>query len=197
MENIIKNSLHDSSAALDSFSKDETAISAVSNAGKALVKCFSDGGRVFSCGNGGSMCDAMHFAEELSGRYRLDRKALPASAISDPGHISCVGNDYGYDKIFSRYLEAHANKGDILLAISTSGNSGNVVAAAKYARKNDVKVICLTGRRDSSLGKIANIEICTPAGKYADRVQELHIKVIHILIELVERHLFPENYILL
>ena len=140
------------------------------------------------------MCDAMHFAEELSGRYRLDRKALPASAISDPGHISCVGNDYGYGNIFSRYLEAHAKSGDMLLAISTSGNSKNVVVAAEHARKNNIKVICLTGRKDSPLGKIADIEICTPAGKYADRVQELHIKVIHILIELIERGMFPDNY---
>jgi len=194
MENIVENTLHDAATAFDSFLKDKSTISAVSNAGDALVECFSAGGRVFSCGNGGSMCDAMHFAEELSGRYRLDRKALPATAISDPGHISCVGNDYGYSKIFSRYLEAHANKGDILLAISTSGNSENVVAAAKYAKENDIKVICLTGRKDSPLGQISDIEICTPAGKYADRVQELHIKVIHILIELVERSMFPENY---
>jgi D-sedoheptulose 7-phosphate isomerase len=192
MENIVKNTLHDAAAALDSFLKD--AISAVSNAGGSLVECFSAGGRVFSCGNGGSMCDAMHFAEELSGRYRLDRKALPATAISDPGHISCVGNDYGYSKVFSRYLEAHANRGDILLAISTSGTSENVLEAAKYAIKTGIKVICLTGRRNSLLGQISNIEISTPAGKYADRVQELHIKVIHILIELVERSMFPKNY---
>ncbi len=190
----MNNTLRDASAALDSLLKDDVALSAVSNAGKALVECFSAGGRVFSCGNGGSMCDAMHFAEELSGRYRLDRKALPASAISDPGHISCVGNDYGYGKIFSRYLEAHARNGDILLAISTSGNSENVVAAAEYARENNIIVISLTGRVNSSLGKIANIDIRTPAGEYADRVQELHIKVIHILIELVERSMFPENY---
>lgn len=194
MENIVKNTLTEASAALESFLKDETAIAAVSNAGKALVKCFSTGGRAFSCGNGGSMCDAMHFAEELSGRYRLDRRALPASAISDPGHISCVGNDYGYNKIFSRYLEAHAKKGDILLAISTSGTSNNVVVAAEYARENDINVIGLTGRKKSPLGEMADIEICTPAGEYADRVQELHIKVIHILIELVERSMFPAQY---
>lgn len=194
MENLVENTLHVAAAALDSFLKNKTAISAVSNSGKALVKCFSAGRRVFSCGNGGSMCDAIHFAEELSGRYRLDRKALPASAISDPGHISCVGNDYGYSKIFSRYLEAHAKIGDVLLAISTSGNSKNVVAAAEYAKANDIKVIGLTGKKRSSLGEIADIEICTPVGEFADRVQELHIKVIHILIELVERSMFPENY---
>ncbi len=194
MENIVKKTLRDAATALDSFLKNKKAISAVSNAGKALVECFSNGGRAFSCGNGGSMCDAIHFAEELSGRYRLDRKALPASAISDSGHISCVGNDYGYSKIFSRYLEAHAKKGDVLLAISTSGTSRNVILAAEYAKKNDIKVIGLTGRNGSPLGEIADIEICTPAGEYADRVQELHIKVVHLLIELVERAMFPENY---
>ncbi len=195
MEDIVKNTIFEAAAALDLFLKDKMAISAVSNAGKSLVECFSTGGRVFSCGNGGSMCDAMHFAEELSGRYRLDRKALPASAISDPGHISCVSNDYDYSKIFSRYLEAHAKKGNILLAISTSGTSNNVVFAAEHAKKkNDIKVISLTGRKGSPLGEIADIEICTPVGEYADRVQELHIKVVHILIELVERVMFPEIY---
>lgn len=194
MENIVKNTLNDAATAVDSFLKNQVAISAVANAGTALIECFSTGGQVFSCGNGGSMCDAMHFAEELSGRYRMDRKALPASAISDPGHISCVSNDYGYNKIFSRYLEAHAKKGDILLAISTSGNSKNVVTAGEYARENKIKVIALTGKKQSSLGKISDIEICTPVGEYADRIQELHIKVIHILIELVERSMFPANY---
>ena len=194
MENIVTNTLRDASAALEAFLQDKRAITAVSNAGKALLECFSAGGRVFSCGNGGSMCDAMHFAEELSGRFRLDRKALPAAAISDPGHMSCVGNDYGYSKIFSRYLEAHAKKGDILLAISTSGNSKNVVLAAEYAKEHHIKVIGLTGRKGSLLGEIADIEICTPVGEYADRAQELHIKVIHILIEIVERGMFPENY---
>ena len=194
MKKQVENTLHEASAALDSFLNDKAAILSVSNAGKALIECLSAGGHVFSCGNGGSMCDAMHFAEELSGRYRLNRKALPASAISDPGYISCVGNDYGYKKIFSRYLEAHAKKGDILLAISTSGYSANVVAAAKYAKEMDIKVIGLTGKKGSPLSKFSDIEICTTAGEYADRVQELHIKVVHILIELVERAIFPENY---
>jgi D-sedoheptulose 7-phosphate isomerase len=150
---------------------------------------------VFSCGNGGSMCDAMHFAEELSGRYRDNRRALPAVAISDPSHIACVGNDYGFDFIFSRYLEAHARKGDVLLGISTSGKSANVIKAAEYAKANGIHVVTLTGKPDSVLGKLADIDIVTPGTSgYADRIQELHIKVIHILIELVERHFFPANY---
>lgn len=194
MNTIVRNSLLEASAALDAFLKDDEAIAAVSKAGKALVDCFEKGGRVFSCGNGGSMCDAMHFAEELSGRYRLNRKALPAAAVSDPGHLTCAGNDFGYDKIFSRFLEAHARRGDLLLAISTSGTSGNVLDAATHARDNGIRVVGLTGKPESPLGKLSDIEICTPAGQYADRVQELHIKVIHILIELIEREMFPKNY---
>ena len=140
------------------------------------------------------MCDAMHFAEELSGRYRLNRKALAAVAISDASHLSCVANDYGYEQVFSRYVEAHGRAGDCLVGISTSGTSRNVLAAAEAAKAAGVKVIALTGRPGSPLGALADIEICTPAGKFADRVQELHIKVVHILIELIERELFPENY---
>ena len=140
------------------------------------------------------MCDAIHFAEELSGRYRLDRKGLPAVAVSDPGHLSCVANDYGYEFVFSRYLQAHARPGDLLVGISTSGTSKNVITAANYARDNGMKVLALTGKRATTLGGLADLEICTPGGAFADRTQELHIKVIHILIELVERALFPENY---
>jgi D-sedoheptulose 7-phosphate isomerase len=139
------------------------------------------------------MCDAMHFAEELSGRFRDDRPAYAASAISDASHLSCVGNDYGYDQVFSRYVEAHGNAGDVLLAISTSGASRNVVAAARTARARDMRVIALTGRPGTPLESCADIVICTPGGRYADRVQELHIKVIHILIELVERQLAPAD----
>jgi D-sedoheptulose 7-phosphate isomerase len=171
------------------------AIDALTRAGEALVDTFHRGKRVFSCGNGGSMCDAMHFAEELSGRYRHDRKGLPAVAISDPGHISCVANDYGYAHVFSRYLESHGQAGDCLLGISTSGRSENVLRAARAAHELGMVVIAMTGRPASDLGQLADIEICTPGGTgFADRVQELQIVVIHILIELVERGLFPDNY---
>ena len=140
------------------------------------------------------MCDAMHFAEELTGRFRDDRPGYAALAISDAGHLSCVGNDYGYDQVFARFLEAHGRAGDVLLAISTSGTSKNVLAAAAVAQRIGVRVIALTGHAGTPLTELADIAIVTPAGRYADRVQELHIKVIHILIELVERHLAPGNY---
>jgi D-sedoheptulose 7-phosphate isomerase len=194
MNNHVLISLSEARSALDNLIANQTACRAIADAGLLLASTFELGGRVFSCGNGGSMCDAMHFAEELSGRYRLDRRGLPATAVSDPGHLSCVSNDYGYEHVFSRYVEAHARAGDCLLAISTSGTSKNVVAAAQAAKKLGVRVIGLTGRPGSLIGQLADLEICTPGGTFADRVQELHIKVIHILIELVERRLFPENY---
>jgi D-sedoheptulose 7-phosphate isomerase len=194
MNAVVVDTLREARSALDDLLANRSAIAAIGEAGRLIGLAFANGGRVFSCGNGGSMCDAMHFAEELSGRYRLDRKALPATAISDPSHLSCVANDYGYEEVFSRYIEAHGRAGDCLLAISTSGTSRNVLAAAERATAQGVKVIALTGRAGSALGDLADIEICTPAGRFADRVQELHIKIVHILIELVERELFPENY---
>jgi D-sedoheptulose 7-phosphate isomerase len=190
----IQQTLIDARAALDALIANEAACRVIDAAGTLLADTFRRDGHVYSCGNGGSMCDAMHFAEELSGRYRLDRPALGAAAISDASHLSCVGNDYGYEHVFSRYLEGHGRAGDVLLGISTSGTSANVVAAARVARQKGMKVIALTGKPGATLGTLADIEICTPGGRFADRVQELHIKVIHILIEAVERSLFPQNY---
>jgi D-sedoheptulose 7-phosphate isomerase len=193
MTELVSAALAESSAALEALRRNDEALAAISTAGATLAAAFRAGGRVFSCGNGGSMCDAMHFAEELSGRYREDRAALPAQAISDPGHLTCVGNDYGYERVFARYLEAHGRAGDVLLAISTSGTSANVLRAAETARARGVKVIALTGKPGTTLGTLSDVEVCTPGGRYADRVQELHIKVIHILIELVERALFQRS----
>ena len=194
LETHVRRSLEEAQSALQALLANTETITAIADAGAHLVRTFKNGGRVFSCGNGGSMCDAMHFAEELSARYRLDRPGLPALAISDPGHLSCVGNDLGYEFVFSRYLEAHAKKGDCLLAISTSGKSKNIMTAVDTAKKRGITVIGLLGKKDSPLGAAADIKIAAPAGAFADRVQELHIKAIHIMIELVERQMFPENY---
>jgi D-sedoheptulose 7-phosphate isomerase len=194
MHKTILAALNDASSAVARLIADEPTQIAIANAGQLLAAAFQSHNRAFSCGNGGSMCDAMHFAEELSGRFRRDRPALAAVAISDPSHITCTGNDYGFDQVFSRYVEAHGRAGDVLLAISTSGESKNVVTAATRSRELGLKVIALTGKRGSMLARTADVEICTPGGVYADRVQELHIKVIHILIELVERAMFPANY---
>lgn len=194
MDAIVIDTLREARSALDALLEKPATLGAIADAGRVLAETLDRGGRVFACGNGGSMCDAMHFAEELSGRYRLDRKPLAAIAINDPAHLSCVANDYGYDHVFSRFLQAHGRSGDCLLAISTSGASPNILAAAAAAKSQGITVIGLTGRVGSALGEAAEIAICTPAGRFADRVQELHIKVVHILIELVERELFPENY---
>lgn len=190
----IKASLEEAHNALQQLRTNTATLNRINGAAQALIKTFEQNGKVYSCGNGGSMCDAMHFAEELTGRYRKNRPGIAAIAISDPSHISCVSNDFGYDYIFSRYLESHARKGDCLIAISTSGKSKNVLKAAEAAKVLGVTVISLTGKENSELEKLSDITICTPAGEFADRVQELHIKVLHILIELVERQFHPENY---
>lgn len=190
----IKSALEEARDALHALLENRRALERIEHAALLLLDAIGSGNRVFSCGNGGSMSDAIHFAEELSGRYRMDRKGLPAMAISDAGHISCVANDMGYDQVFSRFLESHARAGDVLLAISTSGRSPNIVRAVETVKALGARVISLTGKTDSALGRLSDIDICTPGGAFADRVQELHIKVIHILIEMVERRLFPENY---
>ena len=194
MKETIRSALTDSRDAVEAFLQDDGKLSAVEQAAVAMISALKEGGTIFSCGNGGSMSDAMHFAEELSGRYRKHRAGLSAIAISDPGHISCVANDYGYEQVFSRYIEAHGKPGDVLLAISTSGSSKNVLAAAAYAREHGMGVISLTGKAGSELSALADVDVCTVDAQFADRVQELHIKIIHILIELIERSFFPENY---
>jgi len=158
----------------------------IAQAGQMMLGALRAGGKVLSCGNGGSMCDAMHFAEELSGRFRDDRPALAALAIADPSHLSCVGNDYGYEQVFSRYVEGLGRPGDVLLAISTSGNSPNVLRAAAAAKAKGIGVVALTGKDGGRLAPLADIEIRVPHHGYADRVQEIHIKVIHSLIQWVE-----------
>ena len=190
----VKNTLNEALGALQALIDDDAMLQRIAAAGQLLAETFAAGGRAFSCGNGGSMCDAMHFAEELTGRFRDNRPGYAALAISDPSHLSCVGNDYGYDQVFARFIEAHGRTGDVLLAISTSGTSKNVLAAVDVAHQRGMKVIGLTGRDATPLAESADIAIVTAAGRYADRVQELHIKVIHILIELVERRLASENY---
>lgn len=190
----ILNSLTEAQRALDQLINDTDSIESIHKAAQLLIKTFEHGSKVISCGNGGSVCDAMHFAEELTGQYRKPRKGLPAIAIADPGHLTCVGNDYGYVEVFSRYLDAHGKTGDCLLAISTSGTSKNVLQAVAKAKELGMTVIGLSGREGSPLTKLVDVSVCTPAGAFADRVQELHIKVIHILIEMVERNFFPENY---
>lgn len=168
------------------FMQDEKNLAAIAAAADTMIASIRQGGKIISCGNGGSMCDAMHFAEELSGRFRENRRALPAISISDPSHITCVGNDYGFDSIFSRYIEALGKKGDVLLAISTSGNSKNVIEAIRAAKDAGMKVVALTGKDGGIISTMCDVEIRAPHTGYADRAQEIHIKVIHSLIQCIE-----------
>ncbi len=186
-QNEILKQLNEAAELLNRFLSDPAQVQAINDAAQLLVERFKASNKVISCGNGGSHCDAMHFAEELSGRYRDDRPALAALAISDPAHLTCVGNDYGFDHVFSRYVEAVGQEGDVLLAISTSGNSRNVMLAIEAARKRDMKVIVLSGKDGGKMKGLADVEIIVPHFGYADRIQEIHIKVIHLLIGLVEQ----------
>ncbi|HAC24963.1 MAG TPA: phosphoheptose isomerase [Cytophagales bacterium] len=183
---VIIQELQQAASVLERVMTSPELLSKVEQAAQLMSASIMQGGKIISCGNGGSHCDAMHFAEELTGKYREPRQAIPAICVSDPSHISCVGNDYGYEHIFSRYLEALGNQGDVLLAISTSGNSANVLNAAEKARQRGMKVVALTGNSGGKLAALADVEIRVPYGGYADRIQEVHIKVIHILILLIE-----------
>ena len=174
---------------LTAFLADEGNFERIETAVQKIVASFQKGGKIIACGNGGSHCDAMHFAEELTGRYRNDRKALPALAISDSSHITCVGNDYGYDFIFSRFVEAHGKAGDVLLGISTSGNSPNIINALEKALELGMFTIALTGKDGGKIKDLCDLEIRAPKSDYADRAQEIHIKVIHSLIDGIENQM--------
>jgi len=190
MNKLITQSLQESQQVLADFLGNPEKIEAIEKAADVLVSALKKGNKILSCGNGGSHCDAMHFAEELSGRYRENRPALAAMAISDPSHISCVSNDFGYNYIFSRFIEGLGNAGDVLVGISTSGNSANIIEAVKAAQLKGMEVILLTGKDGGQLAGYGCHEIRVDHFGYADRIQEIHIKVIHILIQLIESKLF-------
>ncbi len=195
---------------LTNFIAREESVSSVGRAASMIAACFRGRGRVLTCGNGGSMSDSMHVAEEFAGRFRKNREALSAISISDPTHLTCVGNDFGFDKVFSRGVEAHGRPGDVLIALSTSGKSPNILEALRAAKKGGMTTITLTGKPHSPSAELADIDIWTiddriatnttedhpnqPRTIYADRIQELHIKILHLLVELVERELFPWCY---
>lgn len=191
MENIslITRELLESKKVLDSFLSDDSNLIKIDEAAQAIIASLQEGGKVIACGNGGSHCDAMHFAEELTGRFRGDRQPFAAIAISDPSHITCVGNDYGFEEIFARYVQGMGTERDILLGLSTSGNSPNMVRAFEQAKNMGMKTIVLTGRDGGKLAGIADFEIRIPHNGHSDRIQEVHIKVLHILIMLIEKQL--------
>ena len=187
---IIENSLHQAETALHEFISDPQTPVLMEKAVAIFKQALDKGCKIISCGNGGSLCDAAHFAEELTGRFRGDRRPLPAMAITDAAYMTCVGNDFSFDQIFARWVEAFGREGDVLLAISTSGNSGNVVMAIEKAKACGMKVVALTAKGGNKLSELADVAICTPRTPHSDRIQEIHIKVIHILIEALEDAIF-------
>lgn len=178
---------------LAQFMSDKKNLANVKQFVDLLVETFDEGHKVYSAGNGGSHCDAMHFAEEWTGRYRKDRKPMPALAFSDVSHITCTSNDYGFEHVFERMVDAFGGAGDVFVAITTSGNSQNLVLAAEAAKKKGMKIVGLLGKGGGRIAPLCDIPIVVP-GQTSDRIQELHIKIIHIAIECAERRLFPELY---
>lgn len=190
----IQTAFREAAATLDAFLKDPACVAGVERFAEAAAATLKRGGLLMSCGNGGSMCDAMHFAEEWTGRFRKDRSALPAVAFSDPSQLTCMANDFGFDEVFARSVEAYGKSGDLLLAISTSGNSPNTIRALEVAKRKGVTTVGLLGRGGGKMKSMVDIPIVVPLATTSDRIQEVHIKVIHITIETVERLLFPANY---
>jgi D-sedoheptulose 7-phosphate isomerase len=193
MEKFARQAFQDNLALINTFLENEKNFIHLVNIADDLAQCFMRGGKVLICGNGGSACDSMHFAEELTGRFRKNRKALPAIALTDPGHLTCVANDMGYDQVFARGVEAYGRSGDFLIALSTSGNSINVIRAVEQAHVQQMDTICLLGKEGGKLKGQATHEIIIP-GIHADRIQEVHMLILHVVIELLERMLFPDIY---
>ena len=187
---LVQAELTEARTVLDQFLADERNFTCIAEAAKLIASSLKNGGKVLTCGNGGSLCDAQHFAEELSGRYRHDRPALAAIALTEASHMTCVANDYGFEFVFSRFVQALGRRGDVLLAISTSGNSPNILNAAEAARAAGMKVVSLTGKNGGKLADLSDIEIRVPHFGFADRIQEVHIKAIHIMILLIEKLMF-------
>ncbi|MCG6201417.1 D-sedoheptulose 7-phosphate isomerase [Psychromonas antarctica] len=184
---LIKDELLEAEKVLQAFVNNEENLKNIEQAATLLADCLKREGKILSCGNGGSHCDAMHFAEELTGRYREHRPSYAAIAISDPSHLSCVGNDYGFASVFSRYLEGVGRRGDVLFCLSTSGNSENILKAIEVAKSKGIAIIALTGKDGGQMAGLADVEIRVPHFGFADRIQEVHIKIIHILIYLIEK----------
>lgn len=192
-QQVWQNCLSEAQKVIESFWQDPEQIKKCVKFSELLIETYKKSGTVFSCGNGGSHCDAMHFAEELTGRYRKDRRPLGALALGDSSHVTCVSNDYGFEYIFSRQIEGLGRAGDVLIGLSTSGNSENVIQAFLAAKKKGMKTVGLLGRDGGKLKELADLAIVVPA-QTSDRIQEVHIKLIHTVIETVEREIFPENY---
>lgn len=186
---LVKENFNEAQTVLNAFLANDSNIEAIVSAGELMTEAIRLGHKIIACGNGGSACDASHFAEEMTGRFRAERRSLPAIAISDAAHITCTANDYGFESIFSRFVEGMGNAGDVLLAISTSGNSSNVIKAAEAARDKGLIVVSLTGKNGGSLRTLSTVNINVAHHGWADRIQEIHIKIIHTLINFIEENI--------
>ena len=189
----IRNSYLTAFETVKAFVENEENIEKTEKISQELALAYKNGKKSLIAGNGGSNCDAMHFAEEFTGRFRKDRKALPSISISDSSHITCVGNDYGFDFVFAKGVEAFGQEGDFFFGISTSGNSKNIIEAVKMAKEKKLKTVALLGKDGGKLKGVCDYEFIIP-GETSDRIQEVHMMILHIIIEGVERTLFPENY---
>ena len=184
-----KSILNETGAVLEDFISNPENFILLEAAGNKIIESFRNGNKIITCGNGGSMSDAMHMAEELTGRFRDDRPPLPAIAISDPGYLTCTANDYGFEQVFSRFVEGVGKKGDTLVAISTSGNSPNILGAVMTARRKKLTVIGLTGSDGGKMAEFCDVTIRVPWSAHSDRIQEMHIKIIHALIQYIEENI--------
>ena len=189
----IRNSYLTAFETVKAFVENEENIEKTEKVSQELALAYKNGKKSLIAGNGGSNCDAMHFAEEFTGRFRKDRRALPSISISDSSHITCVGNDYGFDFVFAKGVEAFGQEGDFFFGISTSGNSKNIIEAVKMAKEKKLKTVALLGKDGGKLKGVCDYEFIIP-GETSDRIQEVHMMILHIIIEGVERTLFPENY---
>ncbi len=192
MRQQLLNAIEDSLKALEQL-KQPQAIAFIEDVADLLASSFKNGNKLIVAGNGGSLCDAAHFAEELTGFYRDKRPALPAIALSEPGHMSCVGNDIGFEFVFSRGIEAYGQKGDVFVGLTTSGNSTNLVNAFKTAKDKGLVTVAFLGKSGGKLKGCADYELIIEGFKYSDRIQEAHMAAIHMIIELMETLLFPSE----
>jgi len=193
MKNVWLKNFEDSNLVITKFMSSEALINSCMTFTDLLTECYQNNNKALSCGNGGSHCDAMHFAEELTGQFSKPRRPLGAMALGEASHVTCTANDYGFEHVFSRQVEALGKSGDVLVALSTSGNSKNVINAVKQAKKMNIKTVGLLGKSGGELKELVDVPIIVPA-QTSDRIQEMHIKIIHTVIETVERAMFPENY---